>query len=152
MNRAASFLALVAFSIVSVAFGMETSLPKNATAPERDFVSIVERAIATTNVAALLKLEYLPGLTSDAAKALFGSFYRDMIERGCLKLTLERVDPEKATEHEDVFGEKVRESLPVRWLLSVNHPSPVPGGKITTELRAGLFEGQMRFTHPVQSK
>ena len=51
-----------------------------------------------------------------------------------------------------LLGEKVRESLPVRWILSVSQPPPVPGGKMTTELRAGLFEGKIRFTHTVQSK
>jgi hypothetical protein len=152
MNRTAPLLILGFSIIASAAIGMETSLPTKPTDSEKEFLATVERAVATTNISALVALDYLPGLRPDAARALFGSFYQDMIERGCTKLTLERVDPEKATEHEDVFGEKVRESLPVRWLLSVSHPSPVPGGKMTTELRAGLFEGKIRFTHPVQSK
>jgi len=138
--------------LVSATHGLETSLPPKATDLEKQFVASVERAVATTNVPALIALDYLPGLTAEAADALFASFHRNMIERGCTKLTLERVDPEKATEHEDIFGEKVRESLPVRWILSVSHPPPVPGGKMTTELRGGLFDGKIRFTHPVQSK
>jgi hypothetical protein len=152
MNRIARFAVLSWLFSAVIAPGLETSLPPKPTDLEKQFVAVVERAIATTNVAALTALDYLPGLKADGAEALFGSFYRSMIERDCTKLTLQRADPETATEHEDFFGTKLRESLPVRWILSVSHPPPVPGGKMTTELRAGLFEGKIRFTHPVQDK
>ena len=151
MNRISHFFVLGLF-LSGTALGIETSLPPKATELEKQFVAMVERAIATTNIAALIALDYLPGLKAEGAEALFGSFYRSMIEQGCTKLELERVDPETATEHEDLFGGKVQESLPVRWILHVSHPPPVPGGKMTTELRLGLFEGKMRFTHPVQGK
>jgi hypothetical protein len=152
MNRIGHFFALGLLFAGSAAKALETSLPAKATELEKQFVAMVEHAIARTNVAALTALDYLPGLKAESAEALFGSFYRSMIEQGCSKLTLERVDPETATEHEDLFGGKLQESLPVRWILHVSHPAPVPGGKMTTELRLGLFDGKMRFTHPVQSK
>src|SRR4051812_26713973 len=131
MNRAVHVFALGLLFVAAAAHGLDKCLPPKATELEKHFVDIVERAIATTNVTVLTALDYLPGLTADAAAALNVSFYRSMIERGCT------VDPETATEHEDLFGTTVRESLPVRWILSISHPPPVPGGKMTTELRAG---------------
>jgi hypothetical protein len=139
------FLAVVAHAI-------EIVLPPDATTQEKQFITAVERAFATTNIAALTAMDHVVGMPREALAAINGPFYRSIVERGCRRIQLERTDPAKATEHKSPTGTVMRESLPVRWVVTVHHPSPVSGGSVTTTIRAGLLDGQIRFTQSEEKK
>ncbi len=144
---------IIAFLLLAAtAHAIEVTLPPEPTAQEKRFVSAVERAFATTNIAALTAMGHVVGVPREAAGAINGPFYRSIIERGCLRIQLERADPAKATEHTSPTGGIIKESLPVRWIVTVHHPSRVRGGRATTEIRAGLLDGQIRFTQPAEKK
>ena len=146
-------LAVITFLFLAVvAHAIEITLPPEATAQEKQFVTAVERAFATTNIAALTAMDHVVGMPREALAAINGPFYRSIVERGCRRIQLERTDPAKATEHKTPTGSIARESLPVRWIITVHHPSPVAGGSFTTEIRAGLLDGQIRFTQSEEKK
>jgi hypothetical protein len=128
--------------LAAAADAIEVTLPPKPTAQEKQFISAVERAFATTNIAALTAMDHVVGMPREALAAFNGPFYRSIVERGCRRIQLERTDPSKATEHKSPIGSITRESLPVRWILTVHHP--VASG--STKIRAGLLDGQIRFT------
>jgi hypothetical protein len=138
--------------LAAAAHAIDITLPPEPTPPEKQFISAVERAFATTNIAALTAMDHVVGMPREALAAINGPFYRSIIERGCRRIQLERTDPGKATEHKSPTGTVMRESLPVRWIVTVHHPSPVPGGSVTTTIRAGLLDGQIRFTQSEEKK
>jgi hypothetical protein len=140
------------FGVLSIAYAIDTSLPPQPTEQEKQFLSSIEHAIATTNVSALTKLDYVVGMPPGESAVVNGMFYQSMIERGCTRVKLERVDPTVATTHKSATGDVVVENLPVRWIVTVVHPSTSPGVQETTELRAGLFEDKIRFTQTEEKK
>jgi hypothetical protein len=148
--RALQFITF--FFLAAAAHAIEVTLPPEPTAQEKQFISAVERAFATTNIAALTAMDHVVGMPHEALAAINGPFYRSIVERGCRRINLARVDPAKETEHKSPTGSTVRESLPVRWIITVHHPSPIAGGTVTTEIRAGLLDGQIRFTQSEEKK
>ena len=148
--RALPFIAFLFFA--GTAHAIEVTLPPEATAQEKQFIAAVERAFATTNIATLTAMDHVVGMSREALAAINGPFYRSIIQRGCLRIQLARVDPAKETEHKSPTGSTVRESLPVRWIVIVHHPSPIAGGTVTSEIRAGLLNDQIRFTQPKEMK
>jgi hypothetical protein len=93
-------------------------------------------------------MDHVVGMSADDWGKIAASFYRTMIDRGCTRVELQRANPATATEHKSPTGSIIRESLPVRWIITVYHPSPVPGGRVVTTLRAGLLNGRIRLTQP----
>lgn len=148
-----AFVLLVTGSLYSA--GLDVVLPKALTAQEQTFINQVTNAIATTNVTALVKLEH-PTKSEQFLQDMSRSFYRSMLSRGCIKVELKRADPAVETERTEGFvtKQRVRESLPVKWVLTVYHPSTVPGGTVTTTLRAGVDGENVRFTttEPIEAK
>lgn len=122
-------------------------LPADATTQERQFLEHVRDAILTTNITALVAMEHV------RTGKLSEDFHRSMIDRGYFNLELERVDPTKETEHKMRDGTLIRESLPVRWIVKVRHPPIGPNaGNASTSLKAGLHDGQIRFTQAQAAK
>ena len=138
--------------LVTAAHAIDVTLPPEATAQEKEFISAVERAFATTNIAALTAMDHVVGVSRETLAAINRPFYRSIVERGCRRIELKRTDPAKATEHKSPTGSIIRESLSVRWIVTVHHPSPILGGSAATTLRAGLLDGQIRFTQPEEKK
>jgi hypothetical protein len=127
----------------TLAKGADLVFPKDPTAKEKAFLTAMNKAITTTNIDALVALQYFD--QSEFLKNQFRSFFQEMVSSECVSLTLERVDPATATER--VEGtDKVRENLPVRWIVRVTHRPPSPGATMITTLRAGLLNGKIRIT------
>jgi hypothetical protein len=148
--RALQFITFI--FLVAAANAIDVTLPPEPTAQEKQFISAVERAFATTNIAALTAMDHVVGMSRETLAAINGPFYRSIVKRGCRRIELKRTDPAKATEHKSPTGSITRESLPVRWIVTVHHPSPVPGGSVTTTIRAGLLDDQIRFTQSEEKK
>ena len=111
----------------------EIVLPDRPTDQEKQFLTVVERAVATTNIAALTELDLVTGISKAALAALNGPFYKSMIERGCTRLTLQRVNA----------GTSGTE----RWVLIVSHPPTAVGRSEVTTVRAVLSDSKIRFTN-----
>lgn len=138
------------FLAPTIMSGASLVLPRDSTAEERAFLTNVNDAIIATNVDSLFALQYFG--EADLLINYFRSFYRDMISSGCIALRLERVDPATSTERIE-GNDRIRENLPVRWIMTVtNRPPLYPGATTTTTLRVGLFNGKMRITTSIVVK
>jgi hypothetical protein len=142
---------LLMFLAPAIMNGASLVLPKDSTAEERAFLTNVNDAIIATNVDSLFALQYFDGVDISLSD-YFRPFYRDMISSGCVALRLERADPATSTERME-GNDKIRENLPVHWIMTVtNRPPPYPGATMTTTLRVGLFNGKMRITTSIVVK
>jgi hypothetical protein len=100
----------------------------------------------SSNVEALVQLDYSGPDSSEAVSGFSREFFRSMVCQECISIDLRRVDPKVETERKE--GDNiVRENLPVLWLIVVGHPPPVNGGTSQTILRAGLSKGKIRMTN-----
>jgi len=139
-----SAIALIFTLTTGILHAMEITAPKNPSPQESEFLDAISKAIQKTNIEGLVALDYLKG--GESAKGFMRQFYKEVVGKGCISLELTRVDPTTATKREE-NGEVLVENLPVRWLLTLIHPSTRRETASRTVLRAGLLNGKIRITN-----
>ncbi|MFT3870503.1 MAG: hypothetical protein QM715_18800 [Nibricoccus sp.] len=115
-------------------------LPPSPTSEERIFADTILTAFKRKDPALLTEISHWK--SSEGKPTFFAEFYGELLKRGCKKLTIERVDPKLATERIE-NNERIRESLPVSWVLVVYHSTTA---SISTDMNAGLDEGIIKLT------